>query len=98
MALRMTPIALAISMPALPQLALAQSTTDAGSEVTLSAVKVTSSTDGPTDLPKVYAGGQVAKGARLGLLGNQDLMDIPFNITSYTANPSGRAGTELPHS
>lgn len=85
MALRMTPIALVISMLVLPQLALAQSTTDAGSEVTLSAVKVTSSTDGPTDLPKVYTGGQVAKGARLGLLGNQDLMDAPFNITSYTA-------------
>jgi iron complex outermembrane receptor protein len=28
--------------------------------------------------------GQVAKGAGLGLLGNRDVMDAPFNITSYT--------------
>lgn len=85
MVLRMTPIALAIGMLALPQLAFAQSTTESGNEVTLSAVKVVSSTEGPTELPKAYAGGQVAKGARLGLLGNQDVMDTPFNITSYTA-------------
>lgn len=35
-------------------------------------------------LPSVYPGGQVAKGARLGLLGNTDIMDTPFNVTSYT--------------
>jgi iron complex outermembrane receptor protein len=35
--------------------------------------------------PQRAPGGQVAKGARLGLLGNQDVMDTPFNITSYTA-------------
>jgi len=27
----------------------------------------------------------VARGARLGLMGNQDVMDTPFNVTSYTA-------------
>lgn len=32
-----------------------------------------------------YAGGQVARGARAGLLGKQDVMDTPFNITNYTA-------------
>lgn len=37
------------------------------------------------DLPPFYAGGQVARGARLGLLGNVDIMDAPFSITSYTA-------------
>ena len=31
-----------------------------------------------------YAGGQVAKGGRVGLLGNQDLMDTPFVVTNYT--------------
>ena len=36
-------------------------------------------------LPEAYDGGQVARGGRLGLLGNKDLMDVPFNITSYTA-------------
>lgn len=35
--------------------------------------------------PVAYAGGQVARGGRLGLLGNRDLMDTPFNATSYTA-------------
>lgn len=31
-----------------------------------------------------YEGGQVARGARAGLLGNLDLMDLPFNATAYT--------------
>lgn len=37
-------------------------------------------------LPAAYAGEQVATGARLGALGNRDLMDTPFNVTSYTAS------------
>jgi iron complex outermembrane receptor protein len=32
-----------------------------------------------------YAGGQVARGGRVGLLGSQDVMDTPFTITNYTA-------------
>jgi iron complex outermembrane receptor protein len=36
-------------------------------------------------LPEAYAGGQVARGSRVGLLGDRDLMDTPFNVTSYTA-------------
>ena len=32
-----------------------------------------------------YAGGQVARGGRVGLLGSQDVMETPFNITNYTA-------------
>ena len=35
--------------------------------------------------PEDYAGGQVARGGRVGLLGNRDFMDTPFNITGYTA-------------
>lgn len=35
-------------------------------------------------LPDAYAGGQTARGARAGLLGNKDVMDIPFSMTSYT--------------
>lgn len=35
-------------------------------------------------LPPPYAGGQVARGARAGLLGNRDYMDTPYSITSYT--------------
>jgi iron complex outermembrane receptor protein len=37
-------------------------------------------------LPPVYAGGQVARGGKLGLLGNRDMMDTPFNQMSYTAD------------
>ncbi len=36
------------------------------------------------DLPQPYAGGQVARGGRIGVLGNQDIMDVPFSVTSYT--------------
>lgn len=36
-------------------------------------------------LPPPFAGGQVARGSRAGLLGNRDYMDTPFSITSYTA-------------
>lgn len=56
---------------------------DAGA--TLPTVRVTASADAPGALPKPYAGGQVARGARLGLLGNVDLMDAPFSVTAYTA-------------
>lgn len=37
------------------------------------------------NLPPPYAGGQVATGGQLGLLGNRGVMDTPFNQTNYTA-------------
>lgn len=37
------------------------------------------------NLPPAYAGGEIARGARLGMLGNRDFMDTPFNVTSYTS-------------
>jgi len=37
------------------------------------------------NLPPPYAGGQVATGGQVGLLGNRNVMDTPFNQTSYTA-------------
>lgn len=36
------------------------------------------------NLPPVYAGGQVARGGKVGLLGNRDYMDTPFSETTYT--------------
>lgn len=36
-------------------------------------------------LPPVYAGGQVASGGRVGLLGNLGDLDTPFSATQYTA-------------
>lgn len=55
---------------------------------------------GASDLPEAYSGGQVATGARLGLLGDTQIMDTPFNITSYTAQTienqqSGTVGAVL---
>lgn len=37
------------------------------------------------NLAPAYAGGQVATGGQLGLLGGRDVMSTPFNQTSYTA-------------
>lgn len=37
------------------------------------------------DAPPSYAGGQVATGARLGMLGNVSIMDAPFSVASYTS-------------
>lgn len=54
--------------------------------VNLGAVAVTAQkTEEATSLPPEYAGGQVARGGQLGILGNQDLMDVPFTMTSYTS-------------
>lgn len=38
----------------------------------------------PSALPSAFAGGQVARGGQLGVLGNQDIMDVPFSVASYT--------------
>lgn len=35
-------------------------------------------------LPTEFAGGQVARGARAGVLGNQDMMEVPFTMTAHT--------------
>ncbi|MCD0423595.1 TonB-dependent siderophore receptor [Rubrivivax sp. JA1024] len=37
------------------------------------------------DLPAPHAGGQVARGARVGALGNLSVMDTPFSAIAYTA-------------
>jgi len=52
---------------------------------TLSAVTVSARRAGMDDLPPEAAGGQVGSGARLGVLGNTPALDIPFSVTSYTA-------------
>lgn len=53
--------------------------------LTLDETNITGTASGPSDLPAVLAGGQVARGARLGMMGNKDVMDTPFSVTSYTA-------------
>ena len=58
----------------------------ADKEKSLGAVEVTASADASAEgLSKSFAGGQVARGGRVGLLGNQDMMDTPFSTTAYTS-------------
>jgi iron complex outermembrane receptor protein len=54
-------------------------------EQTLAPITVEASADASGEgLKPAYAGGQVARGSRTGLLGNTDTMDTPFNATQYT--------------
>jgi iron complex outermembrane receptor protein len=76
--LRLSPIALATA-------AFAAHAQDAAPTEPVATVVVTASADASAQgLPSAYAGGQVARGGRLGLLGNVDIMDTPFNTTNYT--------------
>ncbi len=36
-------------------------------------------------LKPAYPGGQVARGGRVGILGNEDVMSVPFAVTNYTS-------------
>ncbi|MGE8686144.1 MAG: TonB-dependent receptor [Achromobacter sp.] len=78
---RLTPgLALSLVLPAAGVWAQ-----EAAPTTTLQAVTVTGGSIADAELPPAYAGGQVGQGARLGLMGNQDVMDTPFNVTSYTS-------------
>lgn len=81
--LRLTPIAAALIGAMSAPAALAESPVN--TPLTLDPTAV--SAEGPqhTALPAVYSGGQVARGAELGVLGNQDIMDVPFTMSSYTS-------------
>ncbi|HDZ56909.1 MAG TPA: TonB-dependent siderophore receptor [Pseudomonas xinjiangensis] len=68
----------------IPVAAHAQSESDE-TTLTLPSVVVKASADASAEgLKPAYAGGQVATGGRLGILGNQDNMETPFSLTSYT--------------
>jgi iron complex outermembrane receptor protein len=57
----------------------------AAAQPAIATVVVSASADASAQgLSAAYAGGQVARGGRLGLLGNVDIMDTPFNATNYT--------------
>ncbi|MNR83786.1 Ferrichrome receptor FcuA precursor [compost metagenome] len=81
---RLLVCALQAALPLLAGAAYAQSA-DPATATQLEAITVTSSADASAEgLSKPYAGGQVARGGRAGILGTQDNMDTPFSITSYT--------------
>lgn len=70
-----------MAAPAAP----APQTEQAEQATVMQKVTVTAKRARADDLPATQAGGLAASGARMGLLGNQDLMDTPFNISGYTA-------------
>ncbi|MGX5736401.1 hypothetical protein [Bosea thiooxidans] len=67
---------------ALPLICVPAVAQQAQSEMKLDEIVVEGA--GGSQVPPAYAGGQVATGARLGLLGNTDTKKSPFSVTSYT--------------
>jgi iron complex outermembrane receptor protein len=83
--LRLTPIAFGALLLSAGS-AMAQTAAQAETQPPVATVVVSASADASAQgLPKAYAGGQVARGGRLGLLGNVDIMDTPFNTMNYTS-------------
>ncbi len=68
--------------------AFAQSVSKSATETAEQAIQLpeTVATGRTSDDPlRPYAGGQTARGGRVGLLGNQDTMDTPFSVSTTTA-------------
>jgi iron complex outermembrane receptor protein len=91
---RLTPVAAALalafiapltySLPAGAQTAAAQTeaaTPDRARPGVPANASAAASSEG---LPPAYAGGQVARGGRVGFLGNKDFLETPFNSIAYT--------------
>ncbi|WP_013207770.1 TonB-dependent receptor [Ralstonia solanacearum] len=72
-----------LGLPAFAQSAAKAAADTAEHAIQLPETVATGRTDG--DPVRPYAGGQTARGARAGLLGNQDTMDTPFSVSTYTA-------------
>lgn len=96
---RLTPIAAALAVAFIVPLTYSSTTraqttsadttqataNDAKTDQALPSVTVKASADASADgLPPVYAGGQVARGGRIGILGNKDFLETPFNSIVYT--------------
>lgn len=84
--LKLSPFALAAMLLVAASAANAQNQAAAdGADGKIQTVVISASADASADgLTKDYAGGQVARGGRLGLLGNVDMMDTPFNTLNFT--------------
>ena len=57
---------------------------DSENVTTLPPVVVRALATRASEVPAPYAGGQVARGGQVGMLGNRDVMDTPFSVTHYT--------------
>lgn len=83
--LRPTAVATLLALNAVAALAQTTAADPASSSGTLNTITVEASADASAEgLAKPYAGGQVARGGRVGILGTQDVMSTPFSTTSYT--------------
>ncbi|HEX4501502.1 MAG TPA: TonB-dependent siderophore receptor [Scandinavium sp.] len=85
-AFRKTLLALAIGAVSHSVLA-ADATTPKKAEETM-VVQATEGSDfkaGGDDLVPAYLDGQIAHGGRMGMLGEQNAMDVPFNVIGYTS-------------
>jgi iron complex outermembrane receptor protein len=89
----LSPVALACAMACAAVAAQAQqiavepaaSAASAPTTTALPALSVKASADASAaGLSPAYAGGQVARGGRAGILGTKDNLETPFSITSYT--------------
>lgn len=79
--LSVSTLAIALGLSAIATTTVAQ---EANSQVVLPVITVEAQPVAPT-LSAPYAGGQVAQGGSLGLLGTNNVMDIPFSTLNYTS-------------
>ncbi len=79
------PLAAAVLTLSLAGMAHAQDGTPNDTTFSASTLEIQASADASEEgLSPAFAGGQVAEGGRVGLLGNQDVMETPYNFTNYT--------------
>ncbi|ASK33065.1 TonB-dependent siderophore receptor (plasmid) [Alcanivorax sp. N3-2A] len=84
-AFRLSALCLSIIAAGAVPIAQAQTDGDESERYSLDAVQVQSSADASKEgLSEIYAGGQVAEGGKVGILGNQAVMDTPYSFTTYT--------------
>ena len=84
-------LALFVSVTCIPAMAATapapatSSTAASGDTMTIVSAPDNEFKPGGNDLVPAYLDGQVAHGGRLGMLGEQNAMDVPFNVMSFTS-------------
>lgn len=84
-------LALFVSVTCLPAMAAnapapaTSSTAASGDTMTIVSAPDNEFKPGGNELVPAYLDGQVAHGGRLGMLGEQNAMDVPFNVMSFTS-------------
>ncbi|WP_147196786.1 TonB-dependent siderophore receptor [Pantoea sp. MBD-2R] len=82
---KMTVLAALISSAAAPALAATTEASTSEKTMTVVATPENNFTPGGDRLVPAYLDGQIANGGRMGLLGEQDAHNVPFNVIGYTA-------------